>query len=210
MPVARRCRSAAPLSPCPQGSWATPGKEKPPRRGSSGGSRSGRRCPEVCWACGARRGEEKPIAHFCDVSWTIREHRHAVKKIFLGIFALFLHPSFHSVTTGGPPCPRRPPSAGVGQSLSHSSLSMIPIKAGRAKLWPTSVHQGGPQDRRILPGGDIHLPAISAAPPVDARALPREGGDRANEFTCPAAPRVNVTFSLIAPERADALCPNKE
>ena len=34
-------------------------------------------------------GEEEPIAHFCDVSWTIREHRHGVKKIFLGIFACF-------------------------------------------------------------------------------------------------------------------------
>jgi len=60
-----------------------------------------------------------------------------------------------------------------------------------------------------LPGGTIHLPAIGAARPVEAQALPRGGGDWANAFACPAAPRVKVTFSLTAPDGADALCLNK-
>ena len=88
MPAARRCRSAAPLSLCPQGSWASPEKRKPPRRGSSGGRGQAAEAPGVRTG-GVVWGEEVPIAHFCDVSRTIQNQRHAVKKIFLGILASF-------------------------------------------------------------------------------------------------------------------------
>ena len=103
-----------------------PRKEEPPRRGSSGGPVWFAARPGGQARAKGVAGEEEPIAHFCDVSRTLPDQRHAVKKIFLGILAFLSEIAAESLPQSWPGSPRPSPSPFLLRSRLGAPAAALP------------------------------------------------------------------------------------